>query len=171
MTADQTIKGKLVVILKLYANSSEDDRELLTDIMGRSTRVGRQAFFDSRSLYHKNVRSRRVDKEPLAVLPNGELGGLAEAYLLRQISNGYPAARIRVFVDGLFADGNDEIRSDNIPITCDTDFILLILAVIRQKESGMAYSVDMLNGSVERDGYAIPNMIIRKQKGVKAHVE
>jgi hypothetical protein len=170
MTADQTIKGKLAGILKLYASVSKNERDSLAEIMESNVRLGKQEFFDSRSLYHKNIRSRRIDKEPLTVLPNGELSELAEKYILRQISNGYPAIRVRAFVDSLFADGNNEIKSENIPIACDSDFILLILAVIRQNEQGMPYSIDIKTGRVERNGYFIPNMVVRKQEA-KSHVE
>jgi len=170
MTADQTIKGKLAEILKLYASMSENERDSLAGIMESSIRVGRQEFFDSRSLYHKNVRSRRMVRESLAVLPNDDLSALAQEYLYRQINNGYPATRIRAFIDGLLADGNGEIQSEDIPITCDSDFILLILAVIRQNEKSMPYSVDIENGRVERNGYFIPNMVIRK-KEAKSRVE
>jgi len=170
MTADQTIKGKIAEILKLYASIPENEKDSLAGIMEDNICVGRQEFFDSRSLYHKNVRSRRIDREPLAVSPNNELSGLAEEYLLRQINNGYPAARVRDFVNGLFIGGNSEIESKNIPITCDSDFILLILAVIRQNEKGMPYSVDIKNGRALRNGYYIPNMVIHK-KEVKSSVE
>ena len=170
MTADQTIKGKIAEILKLYASVPENKKDLLARIMEDSIRVGRQEFFDSRSLYHKNVRSRRIDKVPLAVLPNDELSGLADEYLLQQINNGYPATRIRAFVEGLFTDGIYEIKSENVPITCDSDFIMLILAVIRQNEKGMTYSVEIESGRVEQSGYFIPNMVIRK-KEVKSRVE
>jgi hypothetical protein len=170
MTADQTIKGKLAEILKTYAETPEDKRNLLAGVMESNIRASRQEFFDSRSLYHKNVKSRRIDREPLAVVQGVELSELAEKYLLRQINNGYPATRVRAFVNSFFAEGNDEIESENIPIACDSDFILLILAVIRQNEREMPFSIDIKDGRVERNGYFIPNMVIRKQEG-KSRVE
>lgn len=169
MTADQTIKGKLAEILKTYASLPESGRDHLAGIMEGHIRAGRQEFFDERSLYHKNVRSRRVEREPLAIEQKDDFTGLAEGYLLEQISNGYPTARVRAFAEGLFADGKDAISSADISINDDSDFILLILAVIRQNERGMPYSVVMHNGRIECNGYSIPDMVIRK-KEVKMHV-
>jgi hypothetical protein len=170
MTADQTIKGKLAEILKAYASMGVDKRERIVGIMERNICANRQEFLDARSLYHKNVRSRRIDRRPLTIDQNNNPIELSESYLLQQINSGYPMARVRAFVERLFANGNDEIGAKNIPLTCDSDFILLILAVIRQGERGMPYAVEIGDGRVEQNGYLIPNMVIRK-KEVKRHVE
>jgi hypothetical protein len=162
MTADQTIKGKLAEILKAYAGLPEEKRESLAGMMERRIQANRQEFFDADSLYHKNVRSRRIDRKPLTVVSSEEFASVADALLLRQIKDGYPAARIRAFIDGLFTDGVSEIESKNIPIQSDADFILLILAVVRQKEGWTKFTVDMGPGHVENNGYTIPNMVIRK---------
>jgi hypothetical protein len=169
MTADQTIKGKLTEILKIYARLPESGRDDLAGILEGHIRAGRQEFFDERSLYHKNIRSRRVEREPLAIEQKDDFTGLAEGYLLEQISNGYPTSRVRAFAEGLLADGKDVISSADISINDDSDFILLILVVIRQNERGMPYSVDMRDGRIERNGYFIPDMVIQKKKK-KRHV-
>jgi hypothetical protein len=170
MTADQTIKGKLAEILQSYASMREDKREQLAGIMENNIYAGRQEFLDVRSLYHKNVRNRRIDRTPLVIDQNSNPIGLSENDLIKQINNGYPVARVRAFVENLFANGNNEIAAKDIQITCDSDFILLILAVIRQGERGMPYTVKIGDGQVEQNGYLIPNMVIRK-KEVKSHVE
>jgi len=169
MTADQTIKGKLAEILKTYARLPESGRDHLAGIMEGHIRANRQEFLDERSLYHKNVRSRRTEREPLAIEQKDDFAGLAEGYLFEQISNGYPTARVRAFAEGLFVGGKNAISSADITINDDSDFILLILTVIRQNERGMPYSVDMRNERIECNGYFIPDMVIRK-KEVKRHV-
>jgi hypothetical protein len=170
MTSDHTIKGKLAEVLKLYSSKTDDERDELATVMEKHIQAGRQDFFDARSLYHKNVRSRRIARDSLVIMRNNDVEGLAEDYLMRQISAGYPIKRIRAFIDSLFADGGSEIEAENIPITCDSDFISLLLAAIRQGEEGLPYVVDMRSGRVERDGYYIPDMTIRKRE-VKNHVE
>jgi DNA polymerase/3'-5' exonuclease PolX len=170
ITADQTIRGKLAEILGTYAKMPEEKREQLVDLMEEHTNVGRQQFFDANSLYHKNVRSRRIDREPLSVQQKEDLTGLLEDYLQQQLSSGYSLAQIRAFIERLFSKGNSEITAEKIPITDDVDFILLILAVIRQNEKTLSYRVQMRNGQVERNGYVIPNMIISR-KGDDSHVE
>jgi hypothetical protein len=170
MTADQTIKGKLTEILRTYASMGEDKRDQLLEVMDNNIHAGRQEFFDGRSLYHKSVRHRRVNREPLSVNLADDFIESAESYLTKQINSGYPVSKIRAFVDDLFINGRNEIKSENIPITCDSDFILLILALIRQGENGMPHSVELQSGRVERNGYIIPNMVIRK-RGVQNYVE
>lgn len=165
MTADQSIKGKLAEMLKSYANMTDSKRDSLAAIMENTIQAAKYDFFDARSLYHKSVRSRRIDREPLAIEPNGNLTALAEEYLLNQINNGYPVTRIRAFVDRLFTGGKSEIEAKDIPLTCDSDFILLILAVIRQNEKEMRYIVEMNNDQrIEQNGYRIPDMVIRKRE-------
>jgi hypothetical protein len=92
------------------------------------------------------------------------------AGMLEQIKNGYPVARVRAYVDSLFANGVESIKSEDILVNSDTDFILLVLAIVRANDKGMTYLVQMGKGRIERNGYRIPNMIIRKEEG-KSHVE
>jgi len=170
MTADQTIKGKLITLLQAYSDSNATQKERLGDMLEMNIQANRQDFFDVSSLYHKSIRSRRVDRTPLSIERDDTFAEITEEYLLKQIKNGYPIQRVRAYVDSLFVDRGDQISSENIEINSDADFILLILAVIRQNERGMTYTVQMNEGKVERNGYSIPRMIIKKREG-KAFVE
>jgi hypothetical protein len=164
MTADQSIKGKLVELLKAYANSSCIERSEIGGMFERNIRVNRQEFIDGKSLYHKNVRSRRVNSDPLEITDDNAFSGTAMAGMLKQIKIGYSVARIHAYVNSLFIEGQSSISSETIPIYNDTDFILLILAIVRANERGMDYKVQMNNGRLNRNGYRIPNMTIRKRE-------
>jgi hypothetical protein len=59
MTADQSIKGKLVDMLTAYAKAPEKDTGRIVAIFEQHININRQEFFDGRSLYHKNVLARR----------------------------------------------------------------------------------------------------------------
>ncbi|MCL1809558.1 MAG: DUF5716 family protein [Clostridiales bacterium] len=170
MTADQSIKGKLIEILTSYADMDDGGRERLADAMEREIKVGRQEFFDERSLYHRSMRSRDDDEKPLAVEQKGDISEWAEGLLLSQIKSGYPLAKIRAFIESLFPEGASEISARDISINSDTEFVMLILAVIRQKERGATYAVDIESGQTCQNGYLIPNMTIRR-KGAGKHVE
>lgn len=170
MTADQTIKGKLVELLKTYANAESAEQEVVGNLLEKNINVNRQEFLDGKSLYHKSTRNRRIDTEPLAVVQDDSFSSLAMGGMLEYIKNGYPIARVRAFVDTLFANGKNNISSADILITGEVDFILLILAVVRASDKGMNYTVEMGEGQIESNGYRIPNMTIFK-KGVKHHVE
>jgi len=166
MTADQTIKGKLVEILKTYTALEGDKKEQLICIMESHIQANRQEFLEEKSLYHKNVKSRRIEREPLEVDMDDDFGRAAEGYLLQQIKNSYPSARVRAFIDGLFTDGQTQITANNIPLFSENDFILLILAVIRRNEQDMPYGIEIGNSRIENNGYHIPDMIINKTRAV-----
>ena len=170
MTADQSTKGNLTEILKAYANADDLGRERVGQILEKFVRTNRQAFFDAQSLYHRSVRSRRGDRQPIPIAMGGGISEAAEKRLREQIVKGYPLARIRAYVETLLAHGVDEIASADIPIVDDTDFVLLILAVIRQNEQGMPHTVHIREGQVECSGYTIPNLVIRR-KAVGSRVE
>ena len=164
MTADQSIKGKLADILKAYASATEEKREVICSKMEENIRANRQEYFDAHSLYHKKARNQRTNVEPLAVELNKNLSEFSNKHLLAQINSMYTPNKIRSFVKTLLSD-RDELTSSDIPITCDSDFILLILAVIRQNDKGMPYSIETNSADkVERNGYFIPDMVIRRKE-------
>jgi len=67
-------------------------------------------------------------------------------------------------VNSLFIEGQSSVSSETIPIYNDTDFILLILAIVRANERDMDYKVQMNNGRLNSNGYTIPNMTISKRE-------
>jgi hypothetical protein len=170
MSADQTIKGKLAALLGIYSRADDNDKETVGTLLESHIEIDQQGFFDEKSLYHKNIRSRRIEKEPLPIIETDHLGHIVEDFLLEQFKNGYPTHRIKAFVDSLLAGGRAEISADEIEITGNEDFILLILAVVRQNDQGMDYKIQFSEGKVNRNGYVIPGMII-KRKGTAANVE
>lgn len=170
MTADQTIKGKLAQLLKAYATSDVAQQETIGAMMERNINVNRQEFFDGKSLYHKSVRSRRMDSAPLEVDPLENVSSDLMDGMMEQIKNGYPISRVCAYIDKLFEHGNNEIASENVSIEEDSDFILLLLAVLRAGDSEVTYTVELADGTVERNGYRISRMIIRKKEGLH-HVE
>ncbi|MDR2648321.1 MAG: DUF5716 family protein [Clostridiales bacterium] len=164
MTADQTILGKLAKILKLYSGTDEDGRKRISSVMERYISAGRQEFLDDGSLYHKNIKSRRIDREPLGIKTDENFSDTADQ-LLKQLNMRYSAAMIGAFVKRLFPEGVSQIESKDIAIKCDTDFIMLILAVIRQNERGMPYRVMIKEGHVALNSCQIPNMAIFRKDG------
>jgi hypothetical protein len=164
MTADQSIQGKLAEILKTYSNACGSDKEAIASMMEKHIRINRQESFDAKSLYHKSVHLRHLDTTPLEIADDRAMTENAMNDLVQQMRNTYTLAQVRAFVNGLFAENVYTITSDNIVINDDSDFILLILAVIRAKERGMNYTVEIGTGSILQNGYQIPNLTIAKQK-------
>ncbi len=132
--------------------------------MERNINVNRQEFFDGKSLYHKSIRSRRIDTAPLEVDSSEELSNDLMSGMMEQIKNGYPISRVCAYVDKTICPGNSEITSENVIISEDSDFILLLLAVLRANDPEVTYTVELADGTIERNGYRIPRMIVRKKE-------
>ncbi len=164
MTADQTIRSKLVQLLKAAASPDETIRELAEEIMGEGIVVNRQEFLDAGSLYRKSVRSRRIQQDALPVETDGSLTEAARQFFLEQIQDSFPLSRIRAHVENFFRDGRRRVPSRDLPLASDTDFILLILAVIREEDQDMPYTIERGQGRVEVNGYLIPDLTFVKKE-------
>jgi hypothetical protein len=67
--------------------------------------------------------------------------------------------------------GRDEIRSKDLKISHDEDFILLILGTLKHDEESCFYRVEFGTGYIFLDGYRIPDMkLIKKEKRGSGHV-
>jgi len=164
LTADRSIKGKLVNLLQNYANSEEFKQKKLFEMLQKNIVVNRQDSLDSKSFYHKNVRSRRIDADPLPIQEDKSLSNEAFEVLLTTINNSYPTARVKAFMAELLHN-TDRLQSKDIMIENNTDFILLMIATIRGNERNMPYRTELGEDLVEKNGYRIPDItFIRKEK-------
>jgi hypothetical protein len=188
MTADQSIKGKLLEILKTYSAAGalldkpqrEAVKAKLHSKLHSRVKIYRQDFIDDGSFYHRNILSRRTIGETLEIARGAELSMEAMESLAAQMRNVFSPERIRRFVESFFASGSAVVESEALPIKDDTDFILLILAVVRSRERGMDYTVELQGGSskgpfegcvrerVNVNGYVIPKMRFSR-KGAAEH--
>jgi hypothetical protein len=177
MTADQSIKGKLLEIFKACSAAGaspnqirreEEKTKLFAKLRGQ-VKIYRQDFIDGGSCYHRNVLSRRINGEALEIAPRAELSVEAMESLARQMRGMYSPERIRSFVASFFAPGRDVAESEALPIRDDTDFILLILAVARSRERDMDYTVEIQEGPLRErvnvNGYGIPKLRFSKKSG------
>ncbi|MDR2149390.1 MAG: DUF5716 family protein [Spirochaetaceae bacterium] len=173
MAADQSVKGKVLDILKAYGKASGEARDRIGALLEVNISVNRQYFLDADSVFRKDSQTRRLNKEVLQIADRGSFADNALARLKEELKNLYSLDRIRRFVEGLFSTavldkaGEAVVASEEIPVEDDTDFILLIFALIRCRELE-GYTVSLHGGRIERNGYRIPKMEFRK-KGRKGH--
>jgi len=116
MKSDHSMHGKLLDIFKAYASADEADaavdRDTVFEKMRTALVMNRQEFIDGFSFYHRNVLSRRIASESLAVTADGLLSWDAVADIIaRQLQNVYPPERIRAFVAGLFSERAMSVES------------------------------------------------------------
>jgi hypothetical protein len=169
MSADQSIKGKLLEIFKTYGTSSGKKKDRIGGMFEKNVKIFRQHFLDSSSFFHKNILSRRLNGDPLEISADTAFADSALEGLVSQMKNVYSLERIRLFIEGLFGPGKTMLESAEIPIEEDADFILLILSLIRAHEQGMKYTIELEDGMVDRNGYGIPKMKIHN-KEEESHV-
>ena len=162
MTADQTIKGKLVDLLKAYAAA---DGEQATQIMGMledGITVNRQEYIDAGSLYHKNIRSRRSDEPPQPVEEERDVEKEVLTAVVGKLRSGYSDARVKSYMDSLFKNGRTEVTSEEIAVENDTDYILTLLSVVSAYRGARGYRIEITDGYVQKGVYRIPRFVLKK---------
>ena len=91
------------------------------------------------------------------------------AAVSKKMKNGYSEARVRSFMENLFTDDQKQVSSDNISIENDTDYILMLFAVVSAFRGRRGFRLELGDGYIMKDHYRIPQFIL--YKGGKQHVE
>jgi len=170
MSADQTMGGKHVTLLKRYASSPGSKKIKLLGLMEQNVRINRQEFFDGHSLWHRNIKYRRMSNEPLAVNDKARFSETEAEHLIKSMSSDYSLKHIQQFIDKLFGEKNS-FSTGEINIPDDREFILLLLAAIRAGERNTNYKIQVGTGSLKINGYRIPQMVFSKKGGGVKNVE
>jgi hypothetical protein len=162
MTADQSICGKLADILKKYSSSSGIEQGKIFELMQKGVCIKKQEFFDGSSLWHRNARNRRLSIEPLAVNSSERLSDAAVNNLLTFLKNNYSLEQIKEYMNTLFGDKNC-VKSAEIDILNDHEFIMLFLATIRAGERNTNFKAQVGSGNREINGYSIPELMYNRK--------
>jgi hypothetical protein len=170
MSADQTISGKLVTLLKEYTASGDSMKTKILDMMERKVQINRQEFLDGHSLWHRNIKSRRSSAMALTINDTERLSEEETDKMLKFLRNDYSLQYVRMFMDKLFGD-NDSVSTGEIDIPNDREFLLLLLAAIRAGERNTNFKVQAGTGSLRINGYGIPQMVFIRKGGRDKHVE
>jgi len=170
MSADQTISGKLVALLKEYAAAPASGQEELLGLMQRKVRVNRQEFFNGQSLWHRSVKSRRTSTEPLQVDDDSRLSDTETDNLMKAMRNDYSLQHIKQFMSKLFDDRHC-VSTEDMEILDDREFIMLILSAIRAGERNTGFKAQVGAGGLMVDGYRVPRMTFTRTGGRTERVE
>lgn len=162
LSGDRTVKGKLISILKSYSGNENKQDEILK-IMQNRINAARQETVDKKSLYHKNVRSRRVVAEPIKII-NADTTKNDKQFneLLTSMKSLYTDKKINAYILGLL-NKKEELNTIDIPVNNNSDFIILMLAVIKADNSNIKYSIQFHKDNVINNGYTIPNATIKRK--------
>jgi len=161
LNTDRSIKGKLAGIL----SASADDTARLVELLANSVGLYKQNYIDEKSLYVRPNRNGRKEGKPLKLEePDKSAGENAIEVFLEKAKKLYSHQKIIAFVDRLMT-GKHVLNSPEIRLSNDEEFILLILAALKNGEKSLFYQVDFEEGYHNCDGYTIPHMrFIRRGK-------
>lgn len=154
LNTDRSIKGKLVEIL----SSGDTHKDELIEHMSDSVDIFRQGFVDEKSLFtRRNISSKR-DTSPMPLREtDAGIGDKELENIVKKMGSLYNHQRVMAFV-GRLMDGKHIVNSSDIRLENDEDFILLILAAVKNGERGFPYRVEFGSGTVDCCGYRIPDM-------------
>lgn len=164
ISADQSIKGKLIDILRTYAECGDEDKDAVEKMLIDNVDINRQEYIDSGSFYHKSIRSRRSDKAAMQLKEAADFEDEIMEAVVDKIKKSYSDARVRAFMDSLFEKGNTTIKSEEIPIENDTDYILTLLSVVRAYKGKRGYDIELIEGSTVSNGYRIPRFVLSREE-------
>jgi len=163
LNTDRSIKGKLVDIL----SAKEEIREKIIEKMADEVNLYRQGYVDEKSLYIRAAKSsRKAEKAMELKQPDKSFGEEAVEVFLEKAKKAYSHQKVMAFVRQIMEDKH-VVNSDEIRLPSDNEFIMLILAVLKNGEKGLFYRVEFCEGESNCDGYTIPAMRFIKKGNQK----
>lgn len=162
LSGDRTIKGKLITLLSNYQQNESSQDTLLVKMQG-AINANIQENLCKKSLWHKSVKRKRIVTEPLKVEKiDSKKSDEKFKKLLKKMNLQYTDKSVNEYIMGIL-NGKDKIRTSDIEINGDGDFIYLILATVKAKHQKMEYSICFDDGAIENNGYKIPNATILRK--------
>lgn len=157
LNSDQSIKGKLVEILK---SSNEEN---ILEPMKDSILAYRQSYMDDKSLFQRIKRDGRKEGKPLPIRNRTKNTAMIEGFI-DTVKQSYSEKKVADFILSYFRPGVIEISSRDIPIHTEEDFILLLLGTIQGYRKNGKYQVLFEEEYIENNGYQVPLVRYRRKE-------
>lgn len=167
MSADHSIRGKLTELLQAYAGAAPGKpKAVMEELLQSGIQCESQAFADSASVWKPTVRSRRpgVPARKIEDTPP-EIERELLAQLRAETAHRYSVANAWQYLSRALAD-RASITTEELALNNDTDFILLLIAVVRSTDRNAPYGIEFFPGQVQTNGYGLPQMRIYKKEGM-----
>lgn len=158
LNQDRSVKEKLAHILMRWRHVPEPMRAELE----RNTRLFRQQVLDEQSLFARTSRKMRSTELPETMKDDKPDKDVLEGFL-RSTRNRYAHAKVMRFMEEQF--GTSPILPiETVRVETEDDFILILLAALKEGEPGCFYTVEYLTGRIEKSIWGFPRMrFIRKE--------
>lgn len=163
LSGDRTIKGKLNNIMRYY-ELNENMQDILVDKMQDIININNQGYIDKKSLYHKQVRNRKNLPESLIIAKKSKDSTNMEfEQIVSSFKFLYSDKKINLYLNSLMQ-GNEEISTKNIIIRNNDEFIMCLLACVKQDEKDIEFAIEFNKGNIISGGYYLPDAVIRRKK-------
>lgn len=156
MNTDRSAKGKLVELLKNAGNKT------IYDEMEKGIEVYKHAYMDRQSLYDRVKRNIRTEGKPLAIQETTDDNKAVDGFL-SDVRKQYSTRKIDNFIEKYF-EGKKDFTTEDIVVEDTEQFILFLLGTIRGREKSARYTIEFLEGNVDRQGYSLPLAEFRKKE-------
>lgn len=162
MTADFSIKGKLVDILKAYSKAEYGEDNNILEMLNRKIAINRQDNIDLKSLYRKSIRYRKNLLEPIKLVEPYRFDDNKIKNKIRDMKNKISLDKVYKFIKEQL-EGKDEIEIKDIEIKSEDEFIFMILAVASANYEDSFYKIINMDKVIHKNGYVLSNVkFIRK---------
>ncbi len=159
LNQDRSMKEKLAHILMQWHRVPEPFREELE----RNIRLFRQQVLDEQSLFTRASRKMRSTEHPETVKDEKPGKDVLEGFL-HSTRNRYAHARVMRFMEEQFG-LSPVLAIEDVKVETEDDFILILLAVLKEGEPGCFYRVEYLAGRIDKSIWGFPRMrFIRKER-------
>jgi hypothetical protein len=158
---DQNVRGNLNYLLSAMSRNRR-----ASDVADRIQGVfhlTEQSYLSERSLWYRKRPGKRVKTAPVPV-EEAEISAAAllEAEQLRNPR--YSKAAVARYMRERFGEA-EVLRSENLPLSDDNDYVMNILAVVNASDRNAFYRVRPLEGTCQKGRYTIPNVEFVRKRG------
>ncbi len=170
---DKTIRGHLENIFKHYGKSLNNGRELAKILSGMQDCLSyyEQGYIDSKSVTLPLLRKYKEEGVPLGIVDFEEASDIIMQNFLNETLDSYNDERVYEFMNSAF-NGQDSVKSEDIPLLNHDAFILLILATVKKDDPDCFYYIEYVdNSKILNHEYIIPNFIFHKKENVSSKGE
>ena len=130
-----------------------------------------QGYIDSRSVTLPLLRKYREDGTPLSIVDFDEASDIIMQNFLNETLDNYSDERVYEFMNSAF-NGENEVRSEDIPLLNHDAFVLLILATVKKDDPDCFYYIEYVDSTkILNHGYIIPNFVFHKKDDLNAKKE
>ena len=162
VSMDESYKGKLTYLVKLIVDNKEHSDEIC-DIIVDNVVLQVQEYASKEGLYNKREIQISQELSIVEIVTEDKTGQDVDE-MFDRIVQGYNTNKIKEFIVSR-ASGNKHLTMQELNISCDEDFILAILAVLRGDEKELPFKVEFEEGYLQVKNYLVPNIKFIMKEG------